>query len=493
MQLEGLVADCFEILQSYLELDDYHFLLNTSKHLFSGLKKKTLIFSLSSTKSKDYVNDANFAQLLLSKLENGWKQVYLTFVDNIPEIPPDLPFYQLRTIGFGVQSSQLESLCHIQSLKGIKEIRFLPPIPKVKELTIYQGFVLKRLSNLSHLRSLTMYGVKQSDITPLASIPSLHLYNCPCVSDFSTLSYHRQTHLTLFSCPGLQSVESFRGIHQLTLESCESLVDVSPLHGIYSLCLRRCSKVQDISGLGSHNSLAIEFCSFDMTGYDCFLNVPYVSLIHSSIKDTSVFQFSKRVQLLECPNIIDLLPLQHVRSVMIQPGVNVLNLTPISKVKSIFVDFSKWQGGFNLPIFENNSVCVMNLDPVAIVPNMSLHCFSSVSLLNITKCDRIVQLVIENGVQTLSALEELIIQGSDVLLNANGLGFIPTVKLILCRNLSDISGLGKGNRSVEISHCPLVKDVSSLANVPIVTIRNYRNIENWSCLSKNPRLKLLPR
>lgn len=492
--MEGLVDDCFGIIQSYLELDDYHFLLNTSKHLFSGLKKKTLIFSLSSTKSKDYVNDVNFAQLLLSKLENGWKQVYLTFVDNIPEIPPDLPFYQLRTIGFGVHSSQLESVCHIESLKGIKEIRFLPPIPKVKELTIYQGFVLKRLSNLSHLRCLTMYGVRQSDITPLASIPSLHLYNCPSVSDFSILSYHRQTHLTLFSCPGLRSVESFRGIHQLTLESCESLIDVSPLHGIYSLCLRGCSKVQDISGLGSHNFLAIESCSFDMTGYDCFLRVPYVSLIHSSIKDISVLQFAKRVQLLECPNIIDLLPLQHVRSVMIQPGVNVLDLTPISnKVKSLSVDFSKWQGDFNLPTFENKNLCVMNLDSIAIMPNPSLHCFASVFSLNITRGDRLVQLLIENGLQTLSALEELIIQDSDVLLTANGFGFIPTVKLILCRNLHDISGLGKRNRCVEIFHCPLVKDVSSLVNVPIVAIRNYRNIENWSCLSKNPRLKLLPR
>jgi hypothetical protein len=135
----------------------------------------------------------------------------------------------------------------------------------------------------------------------------------------------------------------------------------------------------------------------------------------------------------------------------------------------------------------------MNLDPIAIMPSTSLHCFSSVFSLNITRGDRLVQLLIESGLQTLSALKELIIQGSDVLLTANGFGFIPTVKLILCRNLRDISGLGKGNRSVEISHCPLVKDVSSLVNVPIVTIRNYRNIENWSCLSKNPRLKLLPR
>ncbi len=76
--------------------------------------------------------------------------------------------------------------------------------------------------------------------------------------------------------------------------------------------------------------------------------------------------------------------------------------------------------------------------------------------------------------------------------HVNGLGDIPTVILVRCLSLHDISGLGR-NRCVELKYCPMIRNVSSLATVPIVTVigRNWKERIDFSCLSLVPRLKII--
>eukprot|EP01033_Poteriospumella_lacustris_P025096 gene25096-gene22385 len=65
----------FTLIQTFLSYDDYHYFLNTSKLHFSHLKRRTIVFRLTERRSLQYMEDKEFQGLLLSKVEDGWKQI----------------------------------------------------------------------------------------------------------------------------------------------------------------------------------------------------------------------------------------------------------------------------------------------------------------------------------------------------------------------------------------------------------------------------------
>ncbi len=73
-----------------------------------------------------------------------------------------------------------------------------------------------------------------------------------------------------------------------------------------------------------------------------------------------------------------------------------------------------------------------------------------------------------------------------------GLGHIPTVRIVRCSYLQTMQGLGS-NRCVELNNCWSLENVSSLASVPIVTIENCRSVTktSYECLKNVPRLKII--
>lgn len=75
MELVNLPEVIFPLIQSYLSHDDYHFLLNTSKNSFADLKKRSIYFVLNEESTKQYLTDKTFQSVILSKVENGWKQI----------------------------------------------------------------------------------------------------------------------------------------------------------------------------------------------------------------------------------------------------------------------------------------------------------------------------------------------------------------------------------------------------------------------------------
>ncbi len=320
MTIDIIPQDIFQLIQTFLTNDDYHYFLNSSKRLFGELKRKTIFFKLNRERSYLYAMNKEFQQLLLSKVENGWNQIGIICSDKsntlLPrDIPIDLPMCKVSGVNVKIPFHLWNNYKSIDCdffPAGVTEI---PPFLNVKDVhlrTIPSGSAASviDLRAFSHLSSLQMNALTVEDITPLKDIPYLSLSTCKEIMDFSVLSTQRE--LTLFQCPGLTDVSSFRSIRKLSLFCCPNISDISPLKGIYDLTLHGCSNIKDISCLGNHHRL---FLSAISSGFDVLLHLPHVSLLNCDIEDVSVLRFAKSVTLNYCIKINSVSSLKTVKKV----------------------------------------------------------------------------------------------------------------------------------------------------------------------------------
>lgn len=88
----------FRLIQTFLTQDDYRYFLNSSKNLFASLKRNSIYFTLNKKQSLQYLEDTEFQNILLSKVENGWNQIGISFdssTSSLP-IPLDIPIHKIR-------------------------------------------------------------------------------------------------------------------------------------------------------------------------------------------------------------------------------------------------------------------------------------------------------------------------------------------------------------------------------------------------------------
>ncbi len=327
--------------------------------------------------------------------------------------------------------------------------------------------------------------------TPLQHIPDLTLGACHKIKDFSSLGSQRR--LQIFNCQGLTDVRGFGSINKVELILCQNLEDVSPLYGIYDLTLERCHKVNDISGLGGHHRLTLfHNLSWGLVGYDSLLHIPHVTLTSCNIRDVNILRYAKSAHLISCHNITDVSALEGVRDVKIagnldKKGLKLLgrvsNLTLLHQAHKDFVNdelILSWKNVFRmqLEIFS------------AIQPNISsLSVFSkNIRQLTLGRADRFAEFINEGQGHYLNHLSSLTLLFLKRLERVEGLGDIPTLRLLNCNGIKSLKGLGR-NHSVELMECAQLEDVSSLSTVPVVRIKSCPNI-NSSCLLTVPRLRI---
>ncbi len=215
-------------IKSYLTNDDYHYLLNTSKRYFVVVKRKTLYFALNIQKSRSYLRDKDFQSLLLSLIEDGWKQIGLILRATC-DIPKDLPIHRIQFQHVKVPLSHVD---HIESIiQGVSALERINTLPKVKELSINFEGQLNDVRNLSHLSKLEIINAPNlTDIEALKVIPDLIFHTCG-IKDFSMLNGQKQHRLVIYVCP-ISDVSSFSGIRYIRIAYCSELQDVSPLRGV---------------------------------------------------------------------------------------------------------------------------------------------------------------------------------------------------------------------------------------------------------------------
>lgn len=477
------------IIQSYLSNDDYHYFMNTSKTHFRYIKKQTIYYDLEYGKSQEYIHNQHFQELLLSKVNNGWKQIGIRLKES-EKIPITLPINKI--IIKGSNPSTLDNLKHIEHVIGVKVGKTVPPIPQIKELTIKNSLNLKKIQNLSHLKTLTILHLNGiEDFAPLKHIENITIKDCERIEDFSMFHADTQKSLSLLHCRLLKTVENFRMIRYLTLADCRSLRDVSPLYGIYNLTLLSCSAVEDISGLGNHSRLSLDVCFNIIKGFDSLLNIPYIKLTYSSIEDLTPLRAAKSVILEYCQEIREISPLANVATVIIRNCPFINDLKPLQNIPKLsLMDTEEY----------NTKTNYANLITEAKLKNKDL----TLSVLSIKTIKdygflRNIQHLTINGsfadgfplkiLKYLSHLQSISIIHCSFH-HVTGLNNIPKVFLEHCNWLTDITALGN-NHSVDLRYCDKVKRVDNLSSVPIVTIIGCAGIENYSCLQNVHRLKVL--
>ncbi len=494
MLLVHFPSEIFRLFEIFLSKSDYHYLLNTSKEYFSCIKKESVYFALSSSRSREYILNPTFRELLLSKIVNGWKQISLNLGDGRIDLPRDLPVHKMKLETTFCDWIDICNFSHIECIDGGVTCpgTSIPPITMVKELRLGGCPSLTDVKNLSHLSQLQIGPTPAlTDISPLQNIPHLSFDGGDVIEDFSIFNASRQKFLKIYSASLLKDVKSFSGIIYLTLQSCHELEDVSPLKGIYDLNLLSCSKVVDISGLGKHHRLMIKDCSYWLTGYDSLLNIPHVRLRGCSISDVSVLTHATTLSLSQCHEVVDVTPLRGLRSLIIDDSCRkVLNIDSLSNVPDLSLSYRK-----KIPELGQLANKRLNLQyntkaafPYTIEPDY-FHFLKNIQELLISQCDNIIQLIDKGYVEYFQHLELLSISNSMVLKHVNGLGRIPNLKISHCYGLIDISALGR-NRYVSLEHCQSLVDVSFLATVPVVDIHYCTKVQDYSCLSTVQRLSL---
>ncbi len=498
MTIYYLSEDIFILIRNYLSNDDYHYLLNASKSLFADIKRRTIYFTLNKQRSKQYLSDKIFQLLLLSKVENGWNQISVQYdgssLSCTDEIPPIHQFEGKSHI----IPHYLWNKFHSFSGTLSETSRELPPLTNVKVLEVnFQSYSQRvNLDGLSHLTKLTLLDVLDMDITPLQHIPDLRLSSRMIAglenttSDFSMFKHQKR--LELYHCPNLTNVTSFRAIRTLYLYKCDNLEDVRPLHGIYDLTLNWCERVKDISGLGNHHRLTLKLMSSSLNGYESLLHIPNVILHHSNITDLKVLQYAKAISLRGCDKELDVSSLSNVMKLDIQTLSRLINLDKLGNIPSLSLQLEDESNEVNdelLSCLKNRRLCLFarkwNIT--------SFFAFSSsIQDLTIGRSGLLAALIHEGkGTKYFEQLQSLTLEHIDGLktLNVDGFADIPNLTLVHCY-MQNLDGLGR-NRSVDLDCCWGVMDVSSIANVPIVTLNCCSDVKDVECLNNVPRLKIL--
>lgn len=481
-------------IQSCLSNDDYHYLMNASKRLFGDVKRKTIYFALNQKSSVQYLQDKEFQDQILSKVENGWNQISVQCDNTLTSklIPANLPIHKLHgTFTF----LPIELWNNYQSTRLTYQSKDLkddfPILTKVKDLSFifnaYSETDVKDVTAFSHLEKLKISWWDKSDIKPLQSIPDLTIVSCNNVTDFSMLN--QQNSLRIWNCFRLTDVSSFRSIRQLDLLNCDNFTDVRPLHGIYDLRLEGCSGITDISGLGGHYRLTLIDLDSHLIGYESLLHIPHIYLKNCSISNVSVLCYAKSVILFSCKWVFDISSLKNIKKLDIVSYNKLIGLENLRQIPNLSL---KITGNIIdetlLSTFHNHQLRLftnkLNINNLSYFSTNIKHLTIGNNLL-------ITQFINEGKASFLQYLTSLTLESLPELKTLKNMEDIPTIRLMNCDDLIDLQGLGR-NRCVEIIHCLSLEDVSSLATVPIVTIKDCRKIKDYDCLKNISRLKVIP-
>ncbi len=200
----------FKLIEAYLSYDDYHYLLNTSKKEFGDLKRRTIVFRLTSKRSIQYMSEKEFQSLLLSKVEDGWKQIRIT--GNWGRL--------VRVYNESIPHDGIEFDSTVYDFDELEEIEVLPSFSsQVREIDLDYYVRLKDISTLSKLPKLSAVKIYDAeilkDISPLKDIPNLAFHNCLALSDVSAFRGKAPEKFILSSSDLLTDVSGLRNVRTL--------------------------------------------------------------------------------------------------------------------------------------------------------------------------------------------------------------------------------------------------------------------------------------
>jgi hypothetical protein len=216
-------------LKNYIELCEY---CSTCRLLFKF--KKHINYKLNDDYSHLYKNDETFRNMVLSRIVNPQKQLYL-----------NSEYYDIITV------EELSVLGNVYSLNlsGCK----------ITNTNMCYGSI--DLSVLENVHSLNLSSCRFSEIIKINKIDTLKLSTCL-----------------------VTNVTPFKDVRVLNLHGCYKIRDVSPLRNVRYICLSGC-RISDLSGLENADTLDLSGCNniTDVSPLKCVrvLDLSYcINIIH---------------------------------------------------------------------------------------------------------------------------------------------------------------------------------------------------------------------
>eukprot|EP01040_Poterioochromonas_malhamensis_P006848 gene6848-7383_t len=226
----------------------------------------------------------------------------------------------------------------------------------------------------------------------------------------------------------------------LTYEFTSAVADVSVLQGVSSIKFAFCKQLTNISSITSLKHLIL------------YGNCDIENL--SALKQLQTLDITSNDQLCEAPDIFG-----SISSLCLSRCNNLDNIAALGK-NTNSLDLSK---------------CIQI--------NQVNH-LGNVRILNLSGCISV------TDVSSLGNVHRLDISYCSRVENVGNLGKVPYLIMRSCRLISDVTRLGQGNYFVDLSYCPGVTDVSSLASVHTVILQHCTGITNVNCLKKVYELDL---
>jgi hypothetical protein len=142
----------------------------------------------------------------------------------------------------------------------------------------------------------------------------------------------------------------------------------------------------------------------------------------------------------------------------------------------------------NLSIFKNihklcllNSTTVEDCNGLENITELQLYDFSK--LKDISHLSALVPSS-SFSPSSFTYLQTLCLEKCPLLVDVNCLGIVAKLYISRCKNISDVTGLGKENqKKVQLEELPKITDISSLRNLDALTLRNCDGVTNIDCLT----------
>lgn len=509
--LNRLPSSIFSIIETYCSFKDIKNLLNTNKRAFASLKLESFYFQFNKKFSLKYLEDAEFRQHVHKRIVNPQRQIGLELTSLPSNISDESLFPANRVILRKQFSSSLPPFRQVYDLllTYCSNIERLQDFPKLEKLRLISCPKLTALDVFPFLQEVHVINCPLiADVSSLSHVPIIHLNDCTDLKDISCLG-KSQVHVILSFCMKLKDVSSLAQVKKVEIYNCAQLEDVSPLSTVYDLTIADCPSVKNISLLLDNNSLVfklpslrtpppqypvattavqnLKFIACELDNLEIYKNAKYLRLHRCTIfslrgteclhlieiKSTSFARIMNNqslstihtVILDSCTYLVDVSYLGNVHTLKIDSCDDLVSLEGLGGPKQQIVKISHCRKITDfLPL--------KNIPQVTIISCNHFKNTNDVSGVRILSLERLSRV---HDISSLSNVKYLKLSYLINLTHLIGLENVPIIYISNCSNLIDIHGLGNNYR-INIEDCENIKDISNLHHIPYLHIKQCNNI-----------------